>query len=101
MAVNLSLTGVNANTLAVTLTSLAITTESLITMYVVNKTGTHANSHVGLECTPNGTDWSEELGLIRAKGGHMTYQVNATKIRPFIEEAEGAASTVDIHIIAR
>lgn len=91
----------DTNSLDATGAEVTLTTETLITLYVVAKTGVNHNHCVILQASPDsGTTWvpipPPVLGI-----GVLTVEVAATKVRAKVLKAEGATSTVTVHILAR
>ena len=78
---------------------LALTGETVISLYVFEKTGTHAKHEVILQVSPNGTDWVDHHESIRGRG-ILTATVAATHIRACVLDSEGALSTIDFHLVA-
>ena len=77
-----------------------ITNETVVGLYVFEKTGTHKKHEVVLQISPDGTNWLDHpSGPIRGKG-FKTYSVSATKIRACTLVTEGATSTIDFHLVA-
>lgn len=83
--------------------SLTLTTENWITLFVVAKTGAHLNHRVILEVSPDsGTTWQPLPPSIQGVGClPHSEAVVVTDVRAKVDEAEGATSTVTIHILAR
>lgn len=80
---------------------LTLSGETLITMYLVDKSGSHHNHRVIFEVSPDdGATWipcpPAILGL-----GVLASQIAATKVRACVSEAEGGASEAYIWILAR
>ena len=90
----------NSNTLNATGATITITTETLISLYVFNATGAHSNRHIGLEVSPDGTNWILASGTIKGERT-LTYNCIAQKARVIVTEAEGATSTVNVHLLAK
>ena len=80
--------------------ALTLTNETLITLYVFDKTGSHANHRVGLEVSPDGTNWHLFPGTVKA-GGVISHQIVAQQVRACVSEAEGSESLSTIHLMAR
>lgn len=78
----------------------ALTAEKCVTLYVLGKTGTHDNHHVGIEASPNGSDWVRVPDTLRGLGV-KSFDICAARVRAVVIEAEGSTSTVDVHLIAR
>ena len=93
-------TSLNTNSLNATSTALAITTETLVTLYVVSKTGASINHCVIVQVSPdNGTTWLDIPKPLTGVG-ILTHKVAATKVRAKVIKAEGGTSTVDVHLVA-
>ena len=81
-------------------TSLSLSGESLITMYVVDKSGTHNIHEIGIQMRPtNSGDWFQHTGTITGIGC-KTYNFLAKEVRAIVQVAEGQSSEADIYIIA-
>jgi len=94
-------TGVNTNSVVgTTAATLTITTEMSMTLYVFSKTGGHDNHRIGLEISPDGVNWIRLENSVLGQGC-ITVSHVAGRARAVILEAEGASSTVDIHLIGR
>lgn len=78
---------------------LPLTGETKLAFYVFDKSGAHNNHRIGLEVSPNGTDWVE-LPRSMTGVGFMMSDILATHIRAKVFESEGAPSEVDIHLLA-
>ncbi len=90
----------NTNSIDDTAAELAITTETLITLYVLVKTGTSLNHCIIFEISPDdGTTWLPIPPPLTGVG-ILTQKVAATKVRCKVIKTEGATSTVDVHIVA-
>ena len=90
----------NTNTALAVSSAATITTETVVGLYVFEKTGTSKKHEVILQVSPDGTNWLDHpSGSIRGKG-FKTYQVSATKIRACTLVTEGATSTIDYHLVA-
>ena len=90
----------NTNTLDAATTSITITTEKLITMYVDPISGGTDNYKVCLQISPDGTDWYDVHATVVTGRGHVTASCVAAEARAVVVEAEGATSSVDITILA-
>ena len=91
----------DTNVLGATAATLTLTTEKLITMYVTAKTGAKGNYRIGLEISPDsGTTWLDSE-VIMAGPGVETISCVATQARAVTLDAQGATSTVTIHLLAR
>lgn len=84
-----------------TTTELALTTETVITLYVNNKTGSHQNSRMCLEYSPDdGVTWLTDRHQTNGIG-FLTSVIAATKVRAKVCNTEGSAATADVFIVAR
>ncbi len=91
----------DTNSIDATAAELALTTETLITLYVAAKTGTSFNHCTILQvCPDEGATWLDISPPLTGVG-LLTHTVAAAKVRVKVLKAEGTASTVDVHIIAR
>ena len=90
----------DTNILNAETSTVSTSSATVVTMYVLNVTGTHTNRHVGLKISPDGTDWVEAQATIKGERFH-TYTIAANSVKAFVEEAEGVTSTVSVHIVAR
>lgn len=91
----------DTNSLGATAATLTLTTEKLISIYVIAKTGTKGNYRVGLEISPDsGSTWVESEVII-AGPSVETISCVATQARAVTLDAQGATSTVTIHLLAR
>ena len=89
----------NTNTALAVAGASTITTETVVSLYVFEKTGTHKKHEVILQVSPDGTNWLDVSRPIRGKG-FATYNISATKIRACVLKVEGATSTIDFHLVA-
>jgi hypothetical protein len=91
----------NTNTLDATGVELSLTTETVVTVTVLAKTGTSLNHCVILQQSPDsGITWQDVPPPIVGEGS-LTMQIVATRVRAKVKKIEGATSTVDVHILAR
>ena len=91
----------DTNSINHTAAELTLTTETLITLSVVAKTGASLNHCVLVEQSPDdGTTWLDILPPLTGVGS-ITHSIATTKVRAKVVKAEGATSTVTIHLIAR
>lgn len=79
---------------------ISLTTESVVSVYVLPATGTHKNHRIILQVSPDGTKWRRFGQPIRGIGVE-TYIVAAAKVRPKVIRPEGTTSTVDVQLVAR
>ena len=92
---------IDSNTEGATGAEITLTTETLITLYVIDATGTHLNRRVSIEYTGDNTNWFADPHSLNGHGSVLTSQIVATKARVVIVEAEGATSTINVVLIAR
>ena len=80
---------------------LALTTETIVTLYVFHKTGPNDNHRVVLQASPetSGASW-RQVGQVVNGVGMATTTVSAQRIRAKMFSVEGSASSVEIHIVA-
>jgi len=100
MAGSVTSAGLDVNNAVTRGSTLAMTTETMMTLIVVGKTGTHNKHVVGVQISPNGTDWVDIKGTVRGEGC-TSFPCAAASGRVFVKKAEGSASTADIYLIAR
>ena len=74
--------------------------EYIITLDVKLKTGTHDNSRVTLEHTPDGTNWFSDEQSTNGTGS-ITVRVSALEVRAYVIRGEGSAATANIFITAK
>lgn len=89
----------NTNVLDAVTSSVAMTTETTVTLYVVALTGDEGNYRVGLEVSPDGTEWVATGAVLRGEGCATTV-VSGEDVRAKVLVAEGTTSTVTVFIIA-
>lgn len=89
----------DTNSLGALSTALALTTETLVTIYVWNATGTSKRHKVQLQVSPDGTNWLDTPDFLVGIGCN-TLRVNATKVRLKVTGPEVAVSTCNVMIIA-
>ena len=85
---------------------LPITTETVITLDVVLKTGTHNNSRVMLQHSPNITAPAEDVVWIddphSTNGtGSVTLNISTTAVRPCVLDGEGDSASAQYFITAK
>lgn len=91
----------NTNSLYATAAELTLTTETVVTLSIVAKTGASLNHCVILQQSPNdGTTWLDIPPPLTGLGS-ITHILATTKVRAKVIKVEGGTSTVDIHIVAR
>lgn len=81
-------------------TAITLTTESVITLYVLPGTGTHKKHRVALQVSPDGTKWRRFGQPVRGVDVE-TYVVAAAKARAKVIRPEGSTSTSDVFLIAK
>ena len=80
---------------------LTLTTETIVTLYVKGKTGTHNVHCVMLEVSPDGgTTWLPTRCIVSLEG-EASMTLVATKVRAKVIRTEGATSTVDVWLLAK
>jgi len=78
-----------------------LTTESIITLYAFERTGTHGDWRLIIEISPDsGTSWVE-AGPTLNKAGCVTLKAAATQARVKVLVAQGGTSTITAHLLAR
>jgi hypothetical protein len=98
----MTISTLNTNVLGNNAGELTLTTETIITLYVVPLTGDHRNHRVTLEFTPdNGTTWIAVGDSVNGTANSITCEIVANKVRACVCEVEGTASTIQAHILAR
>lgn len=93
-------TGIDANTGSVT-ASVSVGDGSLIGLYVSAASGAHSTHVVTLQISPDGTKWFDTTHTITGAGQIHNITCVADEVRASVTTSEGAASTIDIDIIAR
>lgn len=86
--------------LAASSPALALTSETVVSVYVFGETGAHAKHEVILQVSPDGIKWVDHPGSIRGEGV-LTATVAATHVRACVLGSEGAVSTASYHLVAR
>ena len=80
---------------------LALTTETVISLYVISKTGASLNHCVIIQASPDsGVTWID-IPPPLVGVGVLTQTVAATNVRAKVKKIENATSTVTVHLIAR
>lgn len=90
----------DTNSRLATSSALALTTETVVTLYIFEKTGTNKKHEVTLQITPDGTNWLDHQASVIGEGFVSTI-VAAAKVRACVLVDEGATSTIDFHIVAK
>lgn len=81
---------------------LALTTETVVSLYVEPATGSHDNHRVTLEFSPdNGVTWIAVSDSVNGTANSITVNIVATDVRACVCEVEGKPSTINVHILAR
>lgn len=92
----------DTNVLGASAAALSLTTETTVTLYVEPLSGSHHNHRVTLEFSPDsGTTWIAVSDSVNGTANSITVDIIATDVRACVCEAEGAASTITVHILAR
>lgn len=89
----------DSNTEGNTGTELTLTSESVVTMYVKNKTGSHHNSQMTIQYSPDGALWLDDPHSTNGIGV-MTVTVAASKVRAKLIKVEGSPATADVFMVA-
>ena len=95
-----SAVGFDSNLQGNTGAELTLTNETVITMYVQNKTGTHNNSQMTIQYSPDGLVWIDDPHSTNGIG-LMTSIVAASKVRAKLITVEGSDATADVFIVAK
>ena len=82
-----------------TAAEVSLTDKSVVSLYVLPNTGTNNNHHVGLQCSPDGSNWVNIPNTLKGTGC-KTYTLAAQKVRAIVTEPERSTSTVDVQIMA-
>ncbi len=90
----------NTETAGVCTTTLELTTETVITLDVKLKTGTHDNSRVTLHHSPDGTNWFTS-GQSTNGTGSTTDVISTRFVKACVFRGEGSVATADIFITAK
>ncbi len=91
---------INTNSAGTTGTTVNLTTETVVTLYNFPTDLTHNNYRLGLEFSPDNTNWVEHPNSIVGKG-FMTVTIAASQVRAKVILAEGETSTVNYFIVSR
>lgn len=84
-----------------TTTPIAVSTGTLVSLFVVEKTGGRGKFRVQLQASPDsGTSWIN-VGNTLSKTGHSCIPCVATEVRAKVVNTQGAASTVDVFVLTR
>ena len=101
MATSITPATLDTNNKGAVTSAATLTTETQVGLYVYEKTGTAGKYRVGLEFSPDaGATWVEGI-MVLAKPGILICQCVATQVRVKVIEAQDAASTVTVHLLAR
>ena len=92
----------DTNVAGATAGEIVLTTESMVTLYVLPDTGDHDKHRVVLQISPtvSGANWRRFGQPVRGIGVG-TYIAGALRARARVGKPEGSTSTVDVHLIAR
>ena len=92
----------NTNTDNATAGEILLTTESVITLYVLPDTGSHDKHRVILQISPtaSGANWRRFSPPVRGIGVE-TYIAGALRARAKVVKPEGSTSTCDVFLVAR
>jgi hypothetical protein len=91
---------IDTNIVGATAVELALTTETVITLYTKLATGSHNNSRVTLEFSPDGVVWLQSYQSTNGNG-IVTFNVSAAKARVAVSSAEGSPATANVFIVAK
>ena len=81
--------------------TVTLTTESIITLYAFERTGTHGDWRLIIEISPDlGVTWVE-AGPTLHKAGCLTIEAATTRARVKVLVAQGATYTINAHLLAR
>ena len=80
---------------------LALTDETLISLYVFPISGDHKNHEIGLEVQPGGSASWVKLEKTVTGIGVITTNIAAKKVRPCVIEPEGSPAEIEVYILAR
>lgn len=102
MAVKLAPEILDANDSNAISAALALTDETLVTLYVFHETGTKNNYRTILQASPiaAGAKW-RQVGSPINGAGSITVRVSADRVKAKMLSPEGSISTVEIHIVAK
>jgi len=92
----------DTNVLNATAGEISLTTESVVTLYVLAKTGDHDRHRVILQASPtaSGGNWRRAGSTVRG-AAIKTYTIAAERVRAKVVRPEGSTSTCDVFVIAR
>lgn len=90
----------DTNVKLATSSPLTLTSETVVTLYVFGKTGTHTKHEVIIQVSPDGTNWMDHHMIVRGEG-LVTTTVSAAEIRACVLNKEDATSTIDFHLVAK
>ena len=80
---------------------ITLTTETMLTLFVMENSGSHDLRRVTIEFSPDGTNWFKSSYSINGHGNMMNEERVAERARVCVCKAEGAPSTVDVFLLAR
>ncbi len=95
--------GLNANSAVAVSSSLEIKENTVVSMQVINSSGTHNNHIIDLQCSSNNSNWHNvDGGDVTSLGiTDPSVIVGARYIRARVSNVEGEASTVDVYLQAK
>ena len=78
--------------------AISVAGKTMVAVYIFEKTGEHNNHRIALQISPDdGVNWITERSHLGV--GRELYTMIATHVRVCVIEAEGAPSTVGVHIL--
>lgn len=90
----------DTNVKLATSSPLTLTGETVVSLYVFGKTGTHTKHEVIIQVSPDGTNWMDHHTIVRGEN-FITAVLSAAEIRACVLNKEDATSTIDFHLVAR
>lgn len=99
MAVHSNISIVDADSIDAVVAELTLTNETVITLYVTSKTGTHNNHRIELQKSPDGVTWLDSNNVVLGLGS-VTAIFAAKAVRAKVTEIEKGTATVDVCIVA-
>lgn len=99
MTISISET-MDANTLGATTSAMTLTGETVITLYVVDSTGSHKDHEIEMQLSPDasGDIWMS-CGVIVGIGV-LSRTISASRVRARVAYAEGSQSSALVYISA-
>lgn len=79
---------------------LTLAGEARFAFFVFDESGTHNAHRIGLQASPNGTDWVTLPKSISGLGYFTTDDILATHLKASVFQVEGAPSEVHIYLLA-